>query len=787
MYADPRARRGRATYSPAMRPSASVVVASWLAAWLCSLPGASAAGTSLRFRGTGEGDIDRVKVRIDAPAVPADIGAGAFTVEFFLRTLPGENGAGACVPGNDGWIYGNVVIDRDVYGAGDSGDYGISLFADGLGFGVARGSSGAGVCGTTNLADGRWHHVAATRETSGRIRLFVDGRLEAEAPGPTGDLSYRNGRATPWPNDPFVVFGAEKHDAGPEYPSFSGWLDEVRLSTTVRYTGTFTPPSAPFATDAATAALWHFDEGTGTSVLDSSGAAGGPSHGVLRVGGDPAGPAWSTETPFSAPPLPAPRGPVALDPGRRQFRDANGVPFLVAGDAAWSLLVQLTLPEAEQYLDNRREKGFDTLLVNLVEHQFADDAPNNRAGDPPFLVPGDFSTPNEAYFAHADAVLRAAGRRGITILLAPVYLGYNCGAEGWCQEVLANSEATMRGWGRYVGARYGRFPNVFWILGGDTDPGAARSRVDQVARGILDEDPFHLLTGHGAPEQAARDAFPTEPWLSADTVYTYGLTHAASRAAYDRTPALPFFLVESNYENERGATTQWIRRQAWWSILEGATGHVMGNRPIWLFDPGWQAAMDGAGSRSSAQLHGFLARRGWNRLVPDRAHAIVTSGYGNPAADDYATAAATPDGRLLVAYLPTARTVTVDMTRLSDAMHARWFDPSSGALTNVAGSPFSNTGSRTFTPPVPGTNAEGSGDWVLVLEGAGAVHAVLRRAGGPLPLDPTADRIAFSAQTPVRLEGDAAALPGVVYYDIPDARTLAVVRDGADVVLHYWF
>lgn len=739
---------------------------------------------SLRFHGNGSGDVDRVKVRIDAPAVPADVGAGAFTIEFFLRTFPGWNAAAACVPGNDGWIYGNVVVDRDVYGGGDYGDFGLSLFLNGLAFGVARGSTGAGVCGTTNPADGRWHHVAATRETSGRIRLFVDGRLEGEASGPTGDLSYRDGRPTTWPNDPFLVFGAEKHDAGPEYPSFDGWLDEVRLSTGVRYTATFVPPAAPFGTDAATAALWHFDEGTGTTVHDASGASGGPSQGVLEIGGSPAGPEWSTESPFARPALPEPKGPVALDPGRRQLRDDNGVPFLVAGDAAWSLLVQLTAAEAEQYLEDRRAKGFDTVLVNLVEHQFCDDPPNNRAGDPPFLVPGDFSTPNEAYFAHVDTVLRIAERKRITVLLAPVYLGYGCGAEGWCQEVLASSLATMRGWGRFVASRYRGFRNVFWIMGGDTDPGAARSRVNEVALGIREIDPGRLVTGHGAPEQSARDAFPLETWLDVNDTYTYSLTHQQSRIDYDRVPPLPFFLVESTYENEHGATTRWIRRQAYWSILEGSTGHVMGNRPIWLFDPGWQAAMDGAGSRSIAQLHRLFLARGWNRLVPDRDHTWLTAGYGNPAADDYVTAAHTPDGRLLVAYVPTARTVTVAMSRFTDATWARWFDPASGVLSNVPGAPFANAGTRAFT--TPGANAEGSDDWVFVLEAATPIHAVLRRAGA-LPLDPVRDRVDTSAATPVRLAGDAAPVPGVVYYDVPDARTLAVVRDGTDLVLHYWF
>jgi hypothetical protein len=94
------------------------------------------------------------------------------------------------------------------------------------------------------------------------------------------------------------VIGAEKHDAGPEYPSFRGWIDEVRISRIIRYRGAFTPPTAPFTPDPDTVALYHFNEGAGVTVRDSSGAPGGPSDGALRVGGSPAGPAWSEDTPW---------------------------------------------------------------------------------------------------------------------------------------------------------------------------------------------------------------------------------------------------------------------------------------------------------------------------------------------------------------------------------------------------------------------------------------------------------------------------------------------------------
>ena len=246
------------------------------------------------------GDIDRVKIPIDAPEVPADIGASDFTVELWLKPAPGENAAGNCSAGNDNWIVGNIFIDRDVYGAGDLGDYGLSLFANAVAFGVANQSSGTGICGAAVLSDGNWHHIAATRQAAtGELRLYIDGALAGQGSGPTGNVSYADGRSTSYPSsDPFLVIGAEKHDAGQSYPSFAGWIDELRLSTVVRYSKAFSPQLVPFVSDDNTAALYHFDEGSSTTVGDSSAAPGGPSNGTRMVGGNPSGPLWSSDTPF---------------------------------------------------------------------------------------------------------------------------------------------------------------------------------------------------------------------------------------------------------------------------------------------------------------------------------------------------------------------------------------------------------------------------------------------------------------------------------------------------------
>ncbi len=266
-------------------------------------------GFSLRYHGNGWGGIDRVLIPIDDPARPADVGAADLTIEWWMKALPGENPSASCTPGGDDWRLGNTLLDRDVFGPGEYGDYGISLAGGRLAFGVSVGSTGTTLCGSTNLADGAWHHVAVTRAIAdGRLRIFVDGSLDAEADGPDGDLSYQDGRTTTHPADPFLVIGAEKHDLDfLTYPSFSGWIDELRLSNTLRYTGNFTRPAARFSTDASTVGLYHFDEGVGNLLNDASGAAGGPANGTRYYGGSINGPEWTDDSPwYVAPPTPTP-------------------------------------------------------------------------------------------------------------------------------------------------------------------------------------------------------------------------------------------------------------------------------------------------------------------------------------------------------------------------------------------------------------------------------------------------------------------------------------------------
>src|SRR5580765_888031 len=95
--------------------------------------------------------------------------------------------------------------------------------------------------------------------------------------------------------------------------------------------------------------------------------------------------------------------PVMISSDHRHLVTQQGNPYLVQGDAAWSLISGLTNEEAERYLEDRKRKGFNSIIVNLIEHK--DRGPVNRFGEGPFTSHADFTTPNEKYFEHADWVI----------------------------------------------------------------------------------------------------------------------------------------------------------------------------------------------------------------------------------------------------------------------------------------------------------------------------------------------------------------------------------------------
>ncbi len=417
--------------------------------------------------------------------------------------------------------------------------------------------------------------------------------------------------------------------------------------------------------------------------------------------------------------------PLRVSDNRRCLVNHNGRPFLVVGDTAWSLIAQLSEGDIARYLDDRRERGFNSIIVNLIEHKYASRAPANVYGVAPFLKPGDVTQPNAAYFDYAHRAVESAHQRGISVWLCPAYLGANGGDEGFFQEIKAAGPAALRAYGRYVGERFKDLPNIVWMMGGDfAVPESQRWTGNELALGVREGGASQIMIAHGG-QTTALETFGEQTWLTVDTVYRYqpDLWRPLLKA-YDPTPAMPFVLIETAYEGEHNTRPDQIRRQAWWAMLTGACGQFFGNNPMWHFDGPtlfphtntWQQALDSVGTRDIARLGKFFSEIPWHELVPDTQNTLIRSGAGEGA--DRAIAARSADGRLAVIYVPATdkgpRELTLDLSQLSAPCRAFWFNPAKDAPAVKHRTILRNEGQRSLQ--TPGDNGTGAGDWVLVLQ-----------------------------------------------------------------------
>lgn len=410
--------------------------------------------------------------------------------------------------------------------------------------------------------------------------------------------------------------------------------------------------------------------------------------------------------------------PIRIDQDRRIFEDATGRPFLLQGDTAWSLIAELKREDVEIYLQDRRKRGFNTILVNLLEHRFSSHPPANAYGEKPFE--GDaFGELNPRYFDHAAWVIGRAEQLGMAVFLTPAYLGVNGNDQGWFSRVQAAGPAKMRAYGEAIARRFAKLHNIIWVLGGDFNA-PDRQLVSDLAEGLAQVAPKALQTVHSGRNTNTAELWADQPWLGFDTVYTYDDVHAAI-SARRKAGRMPVILLEGAYEFERGTTVSMIRRNAYGALLAGAAGQFFGNNPIWHFtgpgvfnaDRSWQEALGSPGARSMTVLKKLFDRLPWPQLQPDREKRIALKPESH--------ASSLSDGTLSVIY-GDADGFAVPKDAARQGGKAIWFDPVSGVFAE-AGQPKIEGTVATYRPR-QAENAGGGTDWFLLIGSAARLRDI---------------------------------------------------------------
>ncbi len=275
----------------------------------------------------------------------------------------------------------------------------------------------------------------------------------------------------------------------------------------------------------------------------------------------------------------SPTFPLKLGPNGRYLVDHTGRPFMVVGDSPQALIAQLSVSQAGRFFADRQRAGFNSVWINLLCDAYTGGRADAKTYDgiAPFRAPGNLSTPNPAYFARADAMIRLAGEHHLAVFLDPIETG------GWLDVLRRNGTGRAYAYGRYLGRRYRRYANVVWLNGNDFQ--SWRQPHDDalalaVARGIKASDPDALQTLElNFPTSTSSDDPRWTGIIGIDAAYTYAPTYAEVLKAYDRRNHLPVMMVEASYEGEHDyAGPSTLRRQEYWTMLSGATGQFYGNR-----------------------------------------------------------------------------------------------------------------------------------------------------------------------------------------------------------------
>jgi hypothetical protein len=488
---------------------------------------------------------------------------------------------------------------------------------------------------------------------------------------------------------------------------------------------------------------------------------------------DSSPPSTPADSPQVGSPLPA--FPLVASANHRYLQDQNSVPFPILGRTAW-FITSLSETDYKLFIHDTVSKGYNAIEFYVLNH-------DRRGNNPPFGGNGavpftkrldgsewagtlsyenpvtdapDFTSVNELYWTHVDAIITYAEAKGVLCFVFPAYTGYLGGDQGWMVEMVANGVSKMEVYGAFIADRYKTRGNIVWMLGGDYGTGEFQFTPGQLALEkalLLGMQSISGQTSRNVSAQWNSESIytdQTDPTLRAagtlQSSYSFGgAVNLYTRNGYGpfdsdgMTPhaVMPTFLLEEPYDQEgpdgnriNPNATQPVRRFQWWGWLSGIGGYISGNGCVWPFNrykllslsfcsDGWQAHLNTQSAKDMKRLNDFIRSIAWYRLVPsdlDGMKNLIPSGNTIVSNGDYIAAAAARDGTLLVAYVPPSRTTslpfTVDMTVMNGPTRARWFNPATGAYTGIG--TFANTGTQDFVPP--GNNGTGFTDWVLLLE-----------------------------------------------------------------------
>ena len=429
------------------------------------------------------------------------------------------------------------------------------------------------------------------------------------------------------------------------------------------------------------------------------------------------------------------------DNGR--FLTQDGKPFFWLGDTGWLLFNKLTRAEAEMYLEDRSNKGFNVVQAMVLHtvpsvNVYGDSSITNNDVSQPLITQGN--NPEDEmeydYWDHVDFIIDVAAQKGIYMALVPVW-GTPV-KDGQVNAAQARSYAT------FLAERWKDKSNIIWLNGGDIKGSDSTQVWQEIGHAIKAVDKNHLMTFHPRGRTASSDWFHEAPWLdfnmvqsghrnyqqdtSADEKNHYGPDNFKYiQVDWDLKPVKPTIDGEPSYEgiphglhdiNLPRWTDADVRRYGYWSVFAGAFGYTYGQSsviqmhvasdtlPAYGSTELWSEAINAPGAGQMQHIKKLmLSKENYFGRIPDQSIIAVNG-------ERYERLLATRTDDYAFIYSYTGAPMQINMGKIKgDMVKASWFNPRNGETTAIG--EFENNGVQKFE--AKGEVKEGN-DWVLILE-----------------------------------------------------------------------
>ncbi|MCD7751981.1 MAG: glycoside hydrolase family 140 protein [Lachnospiraceae bacterium] len=429
-------------------------------------------------------------------------------------------------------------------------------------------------------------------------------------------------------------------------------------------------------------------------------------------------------------------GPLSVTPNHRYFRNGEK-PFFLLADTAWLFFHSLTLEESYRYLRNRKELGFNCILADFLHSP----EQKNLAGASA-LINEDLTRPNTdgGFWDHVDSCIKMAADMGLYMGILPTW--------GSVVKDGALREDNADAWLDFILARYHDAPNLIWVLGGDVRGDVNPELYRHMGLRMKTDRPDRLITYHPFGRTCSSNWFQNEEWLDFhlfqsghrryDQVTLNEWDDNTAREGwfgednwryvardYNREPLRPILDGEPSYEQipqglHDPSQPRWlaadVRRYAYWSVFEGAAGHVYGHNSIMQFyrdktrpgsynaDTLWSEAVHHPGGAQMGHLKRLMESVDFSagRPAPEALFCEQKERY-----ERISVYAGTD---FLFAYTYTSRTISLSLEAWKNrTLSAYWMSPVTGRLSYIR--TVSGGGVETFVPPL----REDSTDIVLAL------------------------------------------------------------------------